>query len=86
LKNFGKAIDAANASNKIMPPPAHPIALAILAMSHCQLNHETEQIEFREAFDKAMQSEAFKNDPDCQKFASEVEEIFGANVADKESD
>jgi hypothetical protein len=76
LRNFSEAIEAVHASIEKSPPPVYPIGLAILAMSHRQLNHKSEQIEFREAFNQAMQSDSFKNDPDCQKFAAELKSLF----------
>ena len=84
MGNFEQAITACERALELTPTEwsflgPHPGDLAILAMSHFQLGKPTQADQFREQFLKAMQSERFKNDEECQSFARELEALFPSN-------
>ena len=78
LGNFTQATESANTSIGILPPPAHPINLAVKAMSHLKLGESAEADKFRQEMDKAMKSGAFDWDTNCSTFETELNELFEA--------
>jgi WD40 repeat protein len=95
LKNLKEAIQAALQSVELTPkemdlPCPHPSDLAVLAMSHLELDNVEEAKEYRKHLDAAIKLDAFKDDEECQSFAEEVETLFSgraktpANDADEQ--
>ena len=83
LGNYQEAIEAAKISTEKTPkefnlPSAHPADLAILAMSHHKLGEDAKAQEFHEQVNTSMEFEAFKSDPECISFSTEVNQLLGS--------
>ncbi len=74
LGNFHRAIAAATSSIDTQPPPAHPINLAVLAMSHLHAGQSDRAMEFYEQLNAVMATDTYHQDETCLLFAHEAKQ------------